>query len=234
MDYSLHPLGDQAILIEFPQEVNAFVHADVQKVKRLLEQQVADWLVEIVPAFASVAVHYDIRKLIQHPLPYDYVAKQIASILEQNEKTEKPKSRMIDIPVFYGGELGPDLEEVAKQNDVTPKQVIDLHMAANYTVYMLGFAPGFPFIGGLNDKISTPRKSKPRLKIPPGSVGIAGKQTGVYPIATPGGWQIIGQTPEPLFRPDNEAEPTLLQAGDTVRFYAISEEEFRERKERNT
>ena len=233
MDYSLYPLGDQAILIQFPQQVNESIHSMVQGISKRVEQESFEWLVEIVPAFASVAIHYDIRKLLHHTNPYLAVEKEITRMLKSKKSFENIPSREVAIPVLYGGETGPDLEEVAERNNLTPEQVISYHTEARYTVYMLGFAPGFPYIGGLNAKIATPRKSKPRLRIPAGSVGIAGEQTGVYPIETPGGWQVIGQTPEALFRPQNEAEPTLLKAGDTVRFYAISEEEFQERKERD-
>lgn len=232
MDYSLHPLGDQAILIEFPQEVNHSIHAAVQQVKSVLENEQPDWLTELVPAFASVAVHYDIRKLADYPSPYEYVFNELNRLLLGMKTGADASSRTVRIPVLYGGEMGPDLEEVAEYHHLTKDEVIQLHTESTYTVYMLGFAPGFPYIGGMNEKIATPRKAKPRMKISAGSVGIAGKQTGVYPIETPGGWQIIGQTPEKLFRPENEEEPTLLQAGDVVTFYSISEEEFKERKER--
>lgn len=232
MDYSLHPLGDQAILIEFPQEVNHSIHAAVQQVKSVLENEQPDWLTELVPAFASVAVHYDIRKLADYPSPYEYVFNELNRLLLGMKTGADASSRTVRIPVLYGGEMGPDLEEVAEYHHLTKDEVIQLHTESTYTVYMLGFAPGFPYIGGMNEKIATPRKAKPRMKISAGSVGIAGKQTGVYPIETPGGWQIIGQTPEKLFRPENEEEPTLLQAGDVVAFYPISEEEFKERKER--
>ncbi|KIL52935.1 5-oxoprolinase subunit PxpB [Jeotgalibacillus campisalis] len=233
MNYSLHSLGDQAILIEFTQEVNEVIHEQVQGVKDRIAEKKYDWVVEIVPAFASIAVHYDIRKLLAFSDPYNLVEKELSVLLDSKKSFAKRTSREINIPVFYGGKSGPDLEQVAKHNAITAEEVIELHTKAEYTVYMLGFAPGFPYIGGLNEKLATPRKSKPRLQIPVGSVGIAGQQTGVYPIETPGGWQLIGQTPEALFRPMNEEEPTLLQAGDKIRFYAISEEEFYQRQERN-
>ncbi|MGD7044510.1 5-oxoprolinase subunit PxpB [Jeotgalibacillus proteolyticus] len=233
MNYSLEPLGDQAILIEFSQEVNEGIHEQVQGVKDRIEERRYDWAIEVVPAFASIAVHYDIRKLLTCQSPYDLVAKELSLLLDSKNTFTKKASREIKIPVFYGGKAGPDLEEVAAHNGISAEEVVELHTKAEYTVYMLGFAPGFPYVGGLNEKLATPRKSKPRLQIPAGSVGIAGQQTGVYPIETPGGWQLIGQTPEALFRPMNEEEPTLLQAGDKIRFYAISEEEFYERQERN-
>ncbi|PPA69894.1 5-oxoprolinase subunit PxpB [Jeotgalibacillus proteolyticus] len=232
MNYSLHPLGDQAILIEFPQEVNEEIHSLVQGVKGRIEKEKWEWAVEVVPAFASIAIHYDIRKLQIQSLPYSFVEAEVKKLLFDGGSMAEASFREVSIPVLYGGKKGPDLEEVASHNGLTPEEVIELHTSGEYIVYMLGFAPGFPYIGGLNEKIATPRKSKPRLKIPVGSVGIAGKQTGVYPIETPGGWQLIGQTPDALFRPQNEEEPTLLKAGDRIRFYAITEEEFTQRQER--
>ncbi len=136
----------------------------------------------------------------------------------------------VTIPVCYDTELGPDLNHVAQANGLTREEVIDLHTANEYLVYMIGFAPGFPFLGGMDERIATPRHGDPRAEIPAGSVGIAGKQTGVYPISTPGGWQLIGQTPLKLFSADREV-PSLLKAGDRVTFKAISKSEFLRVKE---
>ena len=135
--------------------------------------------------------------------------------------------RTVSIPVCYGGEFGPDLEYVARHNNLTTDEVIHIHSSGEYLVYMIGFAPGFPFLGGLSPKIATPRRPSPRATIPAGSVGIAGMQTGVYPIETPGGWQLIGRTPQKLFLP-NENPPSLLQAGDVVKFCPISFQEYQE------
>ncbi|MGV3465566.1 MAG: 5-oxoprolinase subunit PxpB, partial [Heyndrickxia sp.] len=135
------------------------------------------------------------------------------------------ESRVVEIPVCYGGDFGPDLETVASMNGLSTEEVIQIHSSAEYTVYMIGFAPGFPYLGGMSEKIATPRLPSPRLKIPERTVGIAGNQTGVYPIETPGGWQLIGRTPIKLFRPQDEV-PSLLHAGDKVRFKPISYEEY--------
>ena len=133
--------------------------------------------------------------------------------------------RTVEIPVCYGGDYGPDLEFVAQHNSLTEEKVVAIHSAADYLVYMIGFAPGFPYLGGMSEQIAAPRRESPRLQIPAGSVGIAGAQTGVYPIETPGGWQLIGRTPLELFRP-TEDPPTRLRAGDIVRFRPITSEEF--------
>jgi len=233
VDYKIYPLGDQAILIQFPQQIDESIHLHIQTITKKLEHQSFEWIIDIIPAFASIAIHYDIRKLLSYKSPFSYVSEVVEKVINENGTSYESEPREVSIPVFYGGEKGPDLEDVAKRNKLTIKEVIEIHSQALYTVYMIGFAPGFPFMGGLNEKIATPRKSEPRRSIPVGSVGIAGEQTGIYPIQTPGGWQIIGQTPEPLFRPQNKIDPTLLRAGDKVKFYAISEAEFKEWKERN-
>jgi inhibitor of KinA len=146
--------------------------------------------------------------------------------LEQMEHTAAMNERNIVIPVCYGGEFGPDLKEVAQYHGLTEEEVIHIHSHGEYKVYMIGFVPGFAYLGGLSPKIATPRRTTPRTMIPTGSVGIAGGQTGIYPLATPGGWQIIGRTPLSLFRP-NHRQPSLLRAGDIVRFQPITEKEYR-------
>ena len=133
--------------------------------------------------------------------------------------------KIFEIPTTYGGEYGPDIEFVAQHNNLTIEEVIDIHTSTNYLIYMLGFTPGFTYLGGLDKRIETPRLENPRTKIPAGSTGIAGKQTGIYPIESPGGWQLIGRTPVKLYDPFNDP-PVILSAGDYVRFVRIDEEEF--------
>jgi inhibitor of KinA len=135
------------------------------------------------------------------------------------------RGREVDLPVCYGGEFGPDLEELARFHGLTNQQLIDLHTEPAYSVYMLGFAPGFPYLAGLHRQLHTPRRSSPRAQVPAGSVGIGGAQTGVYPLATPGGWNIIGRTPLALFRPDDDV-PSLLRPGDRLRFRPVGAAEF--------
>jgi inhibitor of KinA len=147
------------------------------------------------------------------------------------EETKESKQRFVEIPVCYGGEYGPDLEAVAEYHHLSTSEVVEIHSKEEYLVYMIGFAPGFPYLGGMSEEIATPRRHSPRLSIPEGSVGIAGMQTGVYPISTPGGWQLIGRTPLELFCP-NENPPTLLQSGDIVKFVPISLEEYQANKEK--
>ena len=142
------------------------------------------------------------------------------------QKVDENNAKVVEIPVCYGGEYGPDIEFVAKHNNLSVEEVIKLHTAPQYLVYMIGFCPGFPYLGGMDKRIATPRREVPRVKIPARSIGIAGEQTGGYPISTPGGWQIIGRTPIEMFNPKDEQNPSLLHSGDLVKFYAISEQEY--------
>lgn len=233
MEYRLHPLGDNAVLIELGHEISQESHQRVQTLTAALENLPPDWMIEYIPAYTTVTIFYEpllIYQISDGLLPYDYVCSLIKNFLEDLEVSYSPESRVVEIPVCYGGEFGPDLEFVAKHNGITPEEVIQIHSSGDYLVYMIGFAPGFPFIGGMSEKIAAPRRKSPRLKIPERTVGIAGMQTGIYPIETPGGWQLIGRTPAKLFRPYDES-PTLLKAGDKIKFKPISLEEYEKREE---
>lgn len=234
MEYRLHPLGDNAVIIELGEDINIETQQKVKMITSILDNNPPEWMIEYIPAFTTVTVFYDPVKtsnLLNYKiLPYDYVCGQLQQLLAKLKADKKIKPRVVEIPVCYGGEFGPDLEYVAAFNGLTTEEVIDIHSSSDYLVYMIGFAPGFPYIGGMSEKIATPRRETPRLKIPSGSVGIAGKQTGVYPIETPGGWQLIGRTPLKLFRPNKEL-PSLLMAGDKIQFVPISYNEYKEMEE---
>ena len=216
-------------MIHFGQEINEGDFEKVMKAVKALDRVSEDWLIEIVPSYTSIAVFYDPvivhKQQEESKLPYELVRMRLEEILSVESSGEGKNERLIEIPVCYGGELGPDLSFVAQHNQLSEEEVIELHSSGEYLVYMLGFAPGFPYIGGMNKKIAAPRKETPRLSIPARSVGIAGEQTGIYPIETPGGWQLIGRTPKELFLP-NENPPALLQAGDRISFKPISYEEY--------
>ncbi len=220
MEFTFSPLSEQALVIEVGSAINVITEQAVRKISALLEQQPPDWLIEFIPAFTTVTVFYDPCLLRQRE-----VEQALRLLLEDLSDIEPPEPRLIEIPVCYGGEFGPDLEFVARHNNLTEEQVIRIHLSGTYRVHMIGFAPGFPFMGGMSEKIAAPRRSSPRLRIPERSVGIAGMQTGVYPIETPGGWQLIGRTPLRLFRPDQDI-PSLLMAGDEIHFTQISEDEY--------
>lgn len=161
---------------------------------------------------------------------FDIVTRLLKDRLKRIEDQESPVVRKVTIPVCYGGDYGPDLAFVAQYNNLSEREVIHLHSSGTYPVYMIGFAPGFPYLGGLPKQLNAPRRPSPRASIPAGSVGIAGSQTGVYPISTPGGWQLIGRTPIKLFQPERK-EPSVLSAGDIVVFKPITDNEFDEYQE---
>ncbi|GGJ77816.1 inhibitor of KinA [Anoxybacillus voinovskiensis] len=218
----IFPLSEYALTVRFSDEMNEEVNDNAHQFARWLEKQSIKGIVEVVPTFSSVTIYYD-------PLvlgTYEQVRNQTKRWLEQMEETIQPKARTIVIPVCYGGEFGPDLPEVARYHGISEEEVVRLHAEARYKVYMIGFAPGFAYLGGLPLELATPRRATPRRVVPAGSVGIAGGQTGIYPLATPGGWQIIGRTPLSLFRPTHR-QPSLLCAGDIVRFRPMTEKEYR-------
>lgn len=176
------------VLIELGKEINLETHHWVQMITGLFEDNPPEWMIEYIPAFTTITIFYDPFKIIKafksNQLPYTYVCQQINFLFEQFNFDKSTQQRLVEIPVCYGGELGPDLDIVASVNQLTPEEVIQIHTSGDYIVYMIGFAPGFPYIGGMSEKIAAPRKESPRLKIPERSVGIAGIQTGIYPIET--------------------------------------------------
>lgn len=220
-----YPLGDSAVVIELGQVISERIHQHIVAIGDFLEEYSFDGFIEYVPAFTTVAVFYD-------PLTTDYKTVEIhlkEMLDEVSEEKNSIPAITVDIPVLYGGVQGPDLTFVAKNAGISEAEIIDVHTEKEYLVYMIGFAPGFPYLGGMNEKIASPRKEVPSTNIPAGSVGIAGIQTGIYPIETPGGWQIIGQTPLKLFDV-NRNPPALIKAGNKLRFVAITEDEFDEMK----
>ncbi|PAK54276.1 5-oxoprolinase subunit PxpB [Paenibacillus sp. 7541] len=230
----IYPYGESAVRIEFGKGIDPEINRKVRALTANLESEPFPGMIECVSAFTSVTVFYDLLAVrnMASPLSESQSAYEIVSDLVRERAagmaTEASgQARTVEIPVCYGGSFGPDLAYVAEHNKLTPSEVIDIHTSGEYLVYMIGFAPGFPFLGGLSERIATPRRSSPRLSIPAGSVGIAGKQTGVYPIVTPGGWQLIGSTPLALFRPEHHP-PSLLQAGDVVKFRAITPAQYEE------
>lgn len=195
-------------------------HEQISKLLRLLEIEPIAGVRNFHPAYSSLLVKFDALKLRHAELE-----QIIRGYIQRMEKLPLPGPRLIEIPVCYGAEYGPDLKEVAQLHGLTEAQAIELHASATYLVYFLGFAPGFAYLGDVAEQLATPRLPSPRKSVPAGSVGIAGRQTGVYPIATPGGWRLLGRTPVKMFQP-NRAQMNLLALGDRVRFVPISPLQF--------
>jgi KipI family sensor histidine kinase inhibitor len=214
------PASDNSLLVSFGRQISLDAHEHVVKLLRLLEAEPIAGIRDLHPAYCTVLIKFDALKLQHHELE-----AILRPYLTRLENVALPEPRQLEIPVCYGGEHGPDLPEVSALHGLTPQQAIDLHASATYVVYFLGFAPGFAYLGGLPEALVTPRLPKPRRTVPPGSVGIAGNQSGVYPFATPGGWRLLGRTPIAMFRPDRSAM-SLLSIGDRVRFTPISPEQF--------
>jgi inhibitor of KinA len=224
------PLGDSALVVELGERVDELTHGRVQAALRLLESPPLAGVTEVVPAFTTITLFYDPRLLAKEATPaavlLSRLSDSVRSRLRALPGAVKPEpGRNLEIPVCYGGPFGPDLEQVALQTRLTPEEVVRRHTGAVYLVYMIGFSPGFPYLGGLPESLAVPRRPSARTRVPPGSVGIANSQSCIYPTATPGGWNLIGRTPLQLFRLDAEP-PSLLRAGDRVRFRAITPDEL--------
>lgn len=220
LPFTVHPVGDCALLAVFEQRISPEIGAAVAALNSHLLAADIPGVVETVPAFASLMVTYD-------PLvtDYDRVAAAVRKLADAADgNCEAGAGKLVTIPVCYGGELGPDLPFVAQHAGLTEEEVIARHAGRDYRIYMLGFLPGFPYLGGLDEQLFTPRLDTPRTAIPAGSVGIGGEQTGIYPIASPGGWQLIGRTPLKLFDPAAGSLP--YAAGDHIRFMPITRAEY--------
>jgi KipI family sensor histidine kinase inhibitor len=214
------PASDQSLLIYFGQEISFKAHQQVRRLLHLLESQPVTGIRNLHPAYCSLLVDFDVLNLSHNDLEII-----LRGYFDRLEDVRLPEGRQMEIPVTYGGEYGPDLDQVASICGITPAQAIELHSSVTYLVYFLGFVPGFAYLGELPEALVTPRLGVPRRNVAPGSVGIAGKQTGVYPFATPGGWRLIGRTPIAMFRPDRN-NTSLLSIGDRVRFRPISNAQF--------
>lgn len=217
----LSALGDDAVVIEWDGPADEETLAKVRAAVAALEADPPMGVVEWVPAFTSLTVSYDVTRIAD----YEAFGREVLQRAGRTVSRAAVKARTITIPVCYGGEQGPDLVTVARHAGLTERQVVQLHTAETYTVGAIGFQPGFPYLIGLSEKLHTPRRNTPRKAVPRGSVAIGGAQTGVYPWESPGGWNLIGQTPMTLFNAA-ENEPALLRVGDRVKFKPITTEEF--------
>ena len=221
MKPTISPVGDRAISIDFGQVIDPKINRHIrQTIERIKELQL-DGIIELVPTYCALLVEYD-------AMLYSY--SDICNIIEPTLEEDMTDTRnelvtVVEVPTVYGGEFGPDLSFVATHNHLSEDEVVSIHSGTDYLVYMLGFIPGFTYLGGMDPRIATPRLSSPRTLIPAGSVGIAGEQTGTYPSDSPGGWQIIGRTPVTMYDM-SKAQAALLNAGDYVRYVPIDKSEF--------
>lgn len=219
-DIRILTAGDSALLIEFGREIDPETNRKITALVQLMREQHIEGIVDVIPAFCSLLINYDPRVL-----SYEELKERMEHLLKMETKTEATRKRIFEIPVCYGGGYGPDIENIAEHAGLSVEEVIKIHSSKDYLIYMLGFLPGFTYLGGLDERIYTPRLASPRLKIRAGSVGIGGSQTGIYPLDSPGGWQLMGLTPVRTYDPERQT-PILVEAGDYIRFIPIDEEEF--------
>ena len=219
------PASDRSLLVSLGDQIDAGVNKRVTQLLRLLQAEQLPAVLNLHPAYCSLLVTFDPLRLTHAQLE-----ALLRRSLDRIEASAGIEPRMVEIPVWYGSDSGPDLHDVAKLHKLAPDEVIALHSSTTYVVYFLGFVPGFAYLGDLPDALVTPRLAVPRKAVPPGSVGIAGRQTGIYPLPTPGGWRLLGRTPLTMFRANpNDGSPnggSLLATGDHVRFSPISREDF--------
>jgi len=213
-------MGDRALLVELGDQIDPSINEKVRELFLRLDRRPLEGVVELVPSYRSLMVVYD-------PLRtgFDRLRDEILGLQQGADPSLVPQPRTLSVPVVYGGEYGPDLEWVAGFHKISPEQVITLHTGTTYRVYMIGFTPGYPYLGELPEGLATPRRETPRTVVPQGSVAIAQRQTGIYPVQSPGGWHILGWTPIRLFDA-SQWPPTPLEMGDRVRFFPIHREDI--------
>ncbi len=220
-DLRFVPAGDKAFVIELGADISPEINRSVHNLLLAIEKQGIPGVLDMVPTYRSILINYD-----PLTLPPNELEERVRELTQDLDETPPTASRVVELPTAYGDDNGPDLGYVAEYNGLTEEEVIALHSGTDYLVYMMGFTPGFTYLGGMSEKIATPRLQTPRTAIPAGSVGIAERQTGVYPIESPGGWQLIGRTPVRLFDPSKQP-PVIAEPGDYVRFVPVSPEEYR-------
>ena len=212
--------GDRGLLAEFGEGIDPEINRKVRSMCMALERETPGGVVEIIPTYRSLLIVYD--PLTVHP---ERLKSIIAGLESRLGHIPIPPPEQVTLPVCYGGDFGPDMAFVAETHGLTENEVIRIHTGTAYQIYMIGFTPGFCFLGGLSERLHTPRLETPRTHVPEGSVGIANAQTGVYPLASPGGWRIIGRTPVRLFAPEKK-NPLRYRAGDMIRFVSITRDEY--------
>lgn len=219
-EFVIRPAGDSALLVRFPSRIDPVLNSRIVALARALEERAATVLRDVVVGYCTLTVYFD-------PLAVDagWVESVIAEAARDADGGPEDLGAMVDVPVCYGGELGPDLADVARTAGCTEDEVIALHSGITYRVYVVGFVPGFPYMAATDPRLALPRRPTPRTRVPAGSVAIAGGQTGIYPAETPGGWHLIGRTPVKPYDP-SRPQPFLFKAGDRVRFQPIDRSAF--------
>ncbi len=226
--WRIAPQGDRCLMVEFGQKIDRETNLRARALAQYLVDHPLPGVLDVVPAFTSVAIHYRPEAFAEPngpELPYDRLFARVEQVLRAGVERKAPAPRHVEIPVCYGGEFGPDLDEIARARKLAPEEVVAIHSQSPHVVYMLGFAPGHPYLAGLDERLAMPRRATPRLKIPPGAIAIAGGQSVVYTLETPGGWNLIGRTPWRVFTPETDP-PCLLRAGDAVHFVPITPDEY--------
>jgi inhibitor of KinA len=220
MEYVISPLGDLAVVLTFGHEINERTNRQIQLFVSKLEKERIRGIIEWVPAYTSLTIYYQ-----PEFITFESLRPELEKVSLSPGDSKSDRKFVYEIPVCYGGEWGQDLDYVAEYHGLANQEVINLHANREYLIYMMGFMPGFPYLGGLPEKLAVPRLKKPRQSVVPGAVGIGGNQTGIYPADVPSGWRIIGTTPVTLFSSGKE-EPFLFSSGHYIRFVPISEEQF--------
>ena len=226
--WRIEPQGDRCLLVRFGDSIDVETGRLCLAAARVLRQAPLPGVTDVVPSFVTVAVHY--RPAGSQGPRYPQLAAQVEQLLARGVAADAQAARRVEIPVCYGGEYGPDLDDVARHAGISPEDVVKLHTGADSLVFMLGFAPGAPYLGVHDPRLDIPRRASPRTAVPAGSVAVANRQSVLYPSQSPGGWNIIGATPAVLFDPAGDP-PTLLQPGDSVRFVPIGPDEFKRLRE---
>jgi inhibitor of KinA len=226
--YKIFPLGDSALTVDFGNIIDEPINEEVITLFHVLQQEPVPGMIEAVPAYSSLTIYYDVMAIRKKTLPgqpvYEWMSEKMNERLHKPLPEKDTTTTLVNIPVCYEKEFAPDIENLAMEKNISIEEVIRIHTSKSYRVFMLGFLPGFAYMGEVDERIVMPRKPQP-VTVAAGSVGIAGKQTGIYPLVSPGGWQIIGRTPFNLFNKEKE-QPTILKAGNLVQFIPVSKDEF--------
>lgn len=231
--YSIFPLGDSALTIDFGNIINEDINEKVLRLFHHLRSLADERIIDLVPAYSSLTVYYCVASFHHaEQTAFETMADRLEELFLKSASVPEQTTRFHEIPVCYSPKFALDLDYISEQNQLSTEEIIHIHSSKTYKVYMLGFLPGFTYMGEVDDRIAIERKPAP-IKLFAGAVGIAGKQTGIYPLESPGGWQIIGRTPVQVFKKE-EKNPVLFQPGDKVKFYPITEHEFENYKAGHT